>query len=228
MDRIRFALPFGRQGAGRTPNSSALCGLYGERGRNRTYNLLIKSQLLCQLSYAPIANGNVGTNVNYTIRLVRSWRAVERGSYYFARRDLIFGLCSRRSRCRSIRLESNRPGASARDRKLSSCISRCNFTGSARAGAYRKTPPPRFPPHEPRPQMQQISKLARLEPFREVAGITKIGFAAGSSSGARSVSRLTLRRLLGFARRRQASNSTPVSESAEPQPEPARGARSFR
>src|ERR1022692_1636280 len=30
-----------------------LCGLDGERGRNRTYNLLIKSQLLCQLSYAP-------------------------------------------------------------------------------------------------------------------------------------------------------------------------------
>jgi hypothetical protein len=27
----------------------------GERGRNRTYNLLIKSQLLCQLSYAPFA-----------------------------------------------------------------------------------------------------------------------------------------------------------------------------
>ena len=27
--------------------------LRGERGRNRTYNLLIKSQLLCQLSYAP-------------------------------------------------------------------------------------------------------------------------------------------------------------------------------
>ena len=25
----------------------------GERGRNRTYNLLIKSQLLCQWSYAP-------------------------------------------------------------------------------------------------------------------------------------------------------------------------------
>ena len=28
-------------------------GLNGERGRNRTCNLLIKSQLLCQLSYAP-------------------------------------------------------------------------------------------------------------------------------------------------------------------------------
>jgi hypothetical protein len=28
----------------------------GERGRNRTFNLLIKSQLLCQLSYAPTAN----------------------------------------------------------------------------------------------------------------------------------------------------------------------------
>jgi hypothetical protein len=27
----------------------------GERGRNRTSNLLIKSQLLCQLSYAPDA-----------------------------------------------------------------------------------------------------------------------------------------------------------------------------
>src|ERR1041385_4425275 len=29
----------------------------GERGRNRTFNLLIKSQLLCQLSYAPTAEG---------------------------------------------------------------------------------------------------------------------------------------------------------------------------
>ena len=28
--------------------------VFGERGRNRTFNLLIKSQLLCQLSYAPI------------------------------------------------------------------------------------------------------------------------------------------------------------------------------
>jgi hypothetical protein len=28
--------------------------LDGERGWNRTTNLLIKSQLLCQLSYAPI------------------------------------------------------------------------------------------------------------------------------------------------------------------------------
>ena len=28
----------------------------GERGRNRTYNLLIKSQLLCQLSYAPVGD----------------------------------------------------------------------------------------------------------------------------------------------------------------------------
>jgi hypothetical protein len=29
----------------------------GERGRNRTFNLLIKSQLLCQLSYAPVPAG---------------------------------------------------------------------------------------------------------------------------------------------------------------------------
>ncbi len=31
-----------------------MSGLDGERGRNRTFNLLIKSQLLCQLSYAPL------------------------------------------------------------------------------------------------------------------------------------------------------------------------------
>ena len=34
-------------------NASERLGLSGERGRNRTFNLLIKSQLLCQLSYAP-------------------------------------------------------------------------------------------------------------------------------------------------------------------------------
>jgi hypothetical protein len=32
---------------------SQLVDKVGERGRNRTFNLLIKSQLLCQLSYAP-------------------------------------------------------------------------------------------------------------------------------------------------------------------------------
>ncbi len=31
----------------------------GERGRNRTYNLVIKSHLLCQLSYAP-GGGKLG------------------------------------------------------------------------------------------------------------------------------------------------------------------------
>ena len=31
----------------------------GERGRNRTFNLLIKSQLLCQLSYAPAVDCGV-------------------------------------------------------------------------------------------------------------------------------------------------------------------------
>ncbi len=32
--------------------------LCGERGRNRTFNLVIKSHLLCQLSYAPASVGN--------------------------------------------------------------------------------------------------------------------------------------------------------------------------
>ena len=40
-------------------NWPGFCKLNGERGRNRTYNLLIKSQLLCQLSYAPIAGDDL-------------------------------------------------------------------------------------------------------------------------------------------------------------------------
>jgi hypothetical protein len=31
----------------------------GERGRNRTFNLVIKSHLLCQLSYAPDASEKI-------------------------------------------------------------------------------------------------------------------------------------------------------------------------
>jgi hypothetical protein len=38
-----------------SPGRSKLLKINGERGRNRTFNLLIKSQLLCQLSYAPFA-----------------------------------------------------------------------------------------------------------------------------------------------------------------------------
>ncbi len=53
---------------------------YGERGRNRTYNLLIKSQLLCQLSYAPTVDSKVGTNNNYIIRF-----ALLQGSAPFSR-----------------------------------------------------------------------------------------------------------------------------------------------
>jgi hypothetical protein len=45
----------------------------GERGRNRTFNLLIKSQLLCQLSYAPTVgiSGKAQTKIiafNFYIR----------------------------------------------------------------------------------------------------------------------------------------------------------------
>ena len=39
-----------------SPNATG-CGPGGERGRNRTYNLVIKSHLLCQLSYAPSGVG---------------------------------------------------------------------------------------------------------------------------------------------------------------------------
>jgi hypothetical protein len=51
-------------------NAHQCCCERGERGRNRTYNLLIKSQLLCQLSYAPTVGTLAGrTNENYSIRL---------------------------------------------------------------------------------------------------------------------------------------------------------------
>jgi integrase len=52
----------------------------GERGRNRTYNLLIKSQLLCQLSYAPSANREVGTNFDYSIAIARTSLPYQRAS----------------------------------------------------------------------------------------------------------------------------------------------------
>jgi hypothetical protein len=54
---------------------------FGERGRNRTFNLLIKSQLLCQLSYAPIAVSKVGTNFDYSIRGTEAFRT-ERVRYW--------------------------------------------------------------------------------------------------------------------------------------------------
>ena len=46
--------------AERSIENAKLFVFYGERGRNRTFNLLIKSQLLCQLSYAPAAVGETG------------------------------------------------------------------------------------------------------------------------------------------------------------------------
>ena len=42
-----------------------LASMSGERGRNRTFNLLIKSQLLCQLSYAPTRGGRFGQILGY-------------------------------------------------------------------------------------------------------------------------------------------------------------------
>ena len=52
---------------------------FGERGRNRTYNLLIKSQLLCQLSYAPAINAGERTGVKKHSQYIscprRGWAA---------------------------------------------------------------------------------------------------------------------------------------------------------
>ncbi len=58
----------------------------GERGRNRTFNLLIKSQLLCQLSYAPtMGNSSVGQT---KIIASRRCKAVSRIASFRAKRRL--------------------------------------------------------------------------------------------------------------------------------------------
>ena len=50
--------------------------IYGERGGNRTFNLLIKSQLLCQLSYAP---GNFHSSTRTpTVSVGLSWALLDR------------------------------------------------------------------------------------------------------------------------------------------------------
>jgi hypothetical protein len=50
FDHLRFYLQWPER---RFENGLQAIENIGERGRNRTFNLLIKSQLLCQLSYAP-------------------------------------------------------------------------------------------------------------------------------------------------------------------------------
>src|SRR5438132_7092532 len=51
----------------------------GERGRNRTFNLLIKSQLLCQLSYAPACEEKLRkTKENYSRAIGDCFRCREK------------------------------------------------------------------------------------------------------------------------------------------------------
>src|SRR5579883_1790918 len=57
----------------------------GERGRNRTFNLLIKSQLLCQLSYAPWEECSFSGLVN---DLAETAAASDRGALIVSHRRL--------------------------------------------------------------------------------------------------------------------------------------------
>jgi uncharacterized protein RhaS with RHS repeats len=69
-DSPRDSLPGGA--LKRLSVSLVFCKGYGERGRNRTFNLLIKSQLLCQLSYAPTSEnrrGRIGARAERQIAL---------------------------------------------------------------------------------------------------------------------------------------------------------------
>ena len=52
-------------------------GIAGERGGNRTYNLVIKSHLLCQLSYAPV-QGETFNIVAPERRAILQWSRMKR------------------------------------------------------------------------------------------------------------------------------------------------------
>ena len=92
------ALASGRQ-IGHFEHNSANCGfliLFGERGRNRTFNLLIKSQLLCQLSYAPEGDGKavcasrVAPSPEYNIGQADVTIQYSRLAEYSSETDLLF------------------------------------------------------------------------------------------------------------------------------------------
>ena len=55
-----------------------MCTFGGERGRNRTYNLVIKSHLLCQLSYAPACGvpGGLAAPARIERRAARQFRII--------------------------------------------------------------------------------------------------------------------------------------------------------
>ena len=56
--------------------------LIGEPGRFRTGDLLIKSQLLYQLSYGPIGDGRLGMNLGSRLPLVNKQLATRRCFFY--------------------------------------------------------------------------------------------------------------------------------------------------
>src|SRR5207302_5019967 len=60
----------------------------GERGRNRTYNLVIKSHLLCQLSYAPGSERLRSQASPPTPRTPNSRPSCDSPYYHTARREL--------------------------------------------------------------------------------------------------------------------------------------------
>ena len=76
---------------------------YGERGRNRTYNLLIKSQLLCQLSYAPFEDsakvGRMVVTTGATFRHTAILRSVNECSTNFLRTS---DACTLSRQCRLL------------------------------------------------------------------------------------------------------------------------------
>src|SRR5579862_1831185 len=99
------------------------CWTNGERGRNRTFNLLIKSQLLCQLSYAP----TVGIWLVGRTKIIASIDAFSLGAKRSAGGAVLVVILDKRSTsvlCAVKDLGESRDAARARDFHLISRMRR--------------------------------------------------------------------------------------------------------
>ena len=56
FERLKSPIVLNNRGKAQLDIPSKLLAVFGGRGRNRTYNLSVKSRMLCQLSYASIGS----------------------------------------------------------------------------------------------------------------------------------------------------------------------------
>ena len=144
-----------------TPRSREVAEGNGERGRNRTFNLLIKSQLLCQLSYAPRDCGKVGTNFDYIIRCAPSLARLGGLLFQFVYRSATLGATLGLEFPEARLMSWNKTA-------LSALLAGIILSAALAADATAQVPIRNRPSAAP-----GITKRPRLEPCWEVAGISK-------------------------------------------------------